>query len=94
MRDGLWLLRCSVGMWRCLLHLVALLRTYLAPHAQNPNVVGSGFISFPPQQRFEKPLLVQPPTISVSSIRPGGGKVLKVAMKILRFTCLPPFTCP
>ena len=25
---------------------------------------GSGFIAFPPQRRFEKPLLVQPPTIS------------------------------
>eukprot|EP00955_Chlamydomonas_euryale_P052871 355301-Chlamydomonas_euryale.AAC.7 len=35
---------------------------------QHPNVVGSGYISFPPQQRFEKPLLVQPPTISVSSL--------------------------
>jgi hypothetical protein len=30
----------------------------------NPNIVGSGYIAFPPQRRFEKPLFVQPPTIS------------------------------
>ena len=41
------------------------LRPFAVSLVQNPNVVGSGFISFPPQQRFEKPLLVQPPTISV-----------------------------
>lgn len=33
---------------------------------QNPNVVGSGFIAFPPQKPFEKPLIVQPPTVAVS----------------------------
>lgn len=32
----------------------------------NPNVVGSGFISFPPQKPFEKPVFFQPPTVSVS----------------------------
>jgi hypothetical protein len=35
----------------------------------NPNVVGSGFIAFPPQRPFEKPLFFQPPTVSVR--RPG-----------------------
>lgn len=53
---------------RCVCHL-HLLTPSCTPSpfrfVQNPNVVGSGFISFPPQQRFEKPLLVQPPTISV-----------------------------
>eukprot|EP00884_Botryococcus_braunii_P015563 jgi/Botrbrau1/2690/Bobra.0203s0033.1 len=31
----------------------------------NPNVVGSGYIQHPPQRPFEKPVLVQPPTIVV-----------------------------
>lgn len=33
----------------------------------NPNVVGSGFIAFPPQKPFEKPVFFQPPTVSVSN---------------------------
>lgn len=32
---------------------------------QNPNVVGSGYIQFPPQRPFEKPVQVQPPTVAV-----------------------------
>ena len=32
---------------------------------QNPNIVGSGYIAFPPQKPFEKPLIVQPPTVAV-----------------------------
>ncbi len=31
----------------------------------NPNMVGSGYIAFPPQRPFEKPVFVQPPTVSV-----------------------------
>lgn len=30
----------------------------------NPNIVGSGYIPLPPQKRFERPLMLQPPTIS------------------------------
>lgn len=33
---------------------------------QNPNIVGSGYIQFPPQRPFEKPVQVQPPTVAVS----------------------------
>jgi len=35
-------------------------------YAQAP-IVGSGFIQLPPQKRFERPLVMQPPTIAVSS---------------------------
>ncbi|EFJ43345.1 hypothetical protein VOLCADRAFT_106826 [Volvox carteri f. nagariensis] len=31
---------------------------------QNPNVVGSGYIQFPPQRPFEKPVVFQPPTVA------------------------------
>ena len=44
------------------------LSNVLCPHLsplQHPNMVGTGFIAFPPQKPFEKPLLFQPPTISV-----------------------------
>lgn len=34
-------------------------------YTQNPNVVGSGYIQFPPQRPFEKPVQVQPPTVAV-----------------------------
>ncbi|KXZ41410.1 hypothetical protein GPECTOR_485g427 [Gonium pectorale] len=30
----------------------------------NPNVVGSGYIQFPPQKPFEKPVVFQPPTVA------------------------------
>eukprot|EP00191_Tetraselmis_sp_GSL018_P000583 CAMPEP_0177597004 /NCGR_PEP_ID=MMETSP0419_2-20121207/11459_1 /TAXON_ID=582737 /ORGANISM="Tetraselmis sp., Strain GSL018" /LENGTH=297 /DNA_ID=CAMNT_0019089103 /DNA_START=110 /DNA_END=1003 /DNA_ORIENTATION=- len=32
---------------------------------ENPNVVGSGYIQFPPQRPFERPVQVQPPTVAV-----------------------------
>lgn len=31
---------------------------------ENPNIVGSGYIQFPPQRPFEKPVQVQPPTVA------------------------------
>ncbi|KAL6757906.1 hypothetical protein V8C86DRAFT_1788502 [Haematococcus lacustris] len=31
-------------------------------------IVGSGFIQFPPQRPFEKPVFFQPPTVSVSTV--------------------------
>jgi hypothetical protein len=34
----------------------------------NPNVVGSGYIQFPPQRPFEQPIKVQPPTVAVSRL--------------------------
>ncbi|MEW5311656.1 MAG: hypothetical protein WDW38_003351 [Sanguina aurantia] len=36
----------------------------LTMEIKNPNMVGSGFISFPPQKRFEQPMVFQPPTVS------------------------------
>jgi hypothetical protein len=41
------------------------------PLASNPSVspqvpvLGSGYIQLPPQKRFEKPLVMQPPTVAV-----------------------------
>lgn len=31
---------------------------------ENPNIVGSGYIQFPPQRPFEKPVQMQPPTVA------------------------------
>lgn len=42
----------------------------------NPNMIGSGYIQFPPQRPFQQPLMVQPPTVAVQEYqdeRLGGG---------------------
>eukprot|EP00192_Tetraselmis_astigmatica_P015147 CAMPEP_0117655226 /NCGR_PEP_ID=MMETSP0804-20121206/4168_1 /TAXON_ID=1074897 /ORGANISM="Tetraselmis astigmatica, Strain CCMP880" /LENGTH=151 /DNA_ID=CAMNT_0005461567 /DNA_START=88 /DNA_END=543 /DNA_ORIENTATION=+ len=41
---------------------------------ENPNIVGSGYIQFPPQKPFEQPLKMQPPTLAeYEDVMLGGG---------------------
>jgi D-serine dehydratase len=56
-------------------------------------MVGSGYIQFPPQRPFEKPVMVQPPTVSVRGVgcNPGPAAFgLKVAFGVGHDRCAVP----